>query len=269
MSEYFLLASDMDGTVIPLDQDSGRAAEIRQFNRLCDQHANLLLAYVTGRHLELGLTGVRQFNLPVPDIFVCDVGTSIFRREDENWQQDEQYRQHLSEDWGGRNGRDIAGLLDGILLLRPQEGERQKEFKQSYYVSLEVDHRRIIGEVEERLARHRIKANVVYSIDTVRKLGLLDVLPGGAAKDRALDYLRHRFALDREKIVYAGDSGNDLLAFVSGFQAIVVNNTARAVKGEVLRLARQKNIEDCVYFARHDYVRGVMEGCYHFQLFKE
>jgi sucrose-6F-phosphate phosphohydrolase len=269
MSRKFLLASDMDGTVIPLDQDSGRAAEIRQFHRLCDQHANLLLAYVTGRHLELGLTGVRQFNLPVPDIFVCDVGTSIFRRKDDNWLQDEQYRQQLSEDWDGRNGRDIAGLLDGISLLSPQEDERQKEFKQSYYLSLEVDHRQIVGEVKERLARQRIRANVVYSIDTVRQLGLLDVLPGGAAKDRALDYLRRRFTLNREKIVYAGDSGNDLLAFVSGFQAIVVNNTARAVKDVVRRMVREKNIEDCIYFARHDYVRGVVEGCYHFQLFRE
>ena len=95
----------------------------------------------------------------------------------------------------------------------------------------------------------------------------MDVLPDIAAKDYALRYLWQRLELEFDKVVYAGDSGNDLLAFVSGFNAIIVNNTSEAVKKEVRRQAKEKKIEQRTYFAGSKYVQGVIDGCFHYQLF--
>jgi sucrose-6F-phosphate phosphohydrolase len=268
MQKDALLACDMDGTVIPLETGEERNLEIREFHRLLARHENVVPAYVTGRHLELGLAGVEQYGLPMPDIFVCDVGTAIYGRSRGDWVVDEQYRHELLQSWQGLTGADIGAMLDTISVLSAQEEEKQKEFKQSYYVSREVDYREIISLIRDRLAGSDVRANVIYSVDSKKDVGLVDVLPEAAAKDSALVYLWEKLGLKKDRIVYAGDSGNDLHAFVSGFNAIVVNNTPEAVKEEVRRQTREKGIEERVYFATTKYVQGVMEGCFYFKIFR-
>lgn len=269
MQKTALLASDMDGTVIPLEEGPERAAEIVRFNEAMAANPQLALAYVSGRHLQLGLEGVSQYGLPLPDIFVCDVGTTIyFRNPRDQWQEDGEYRAELKKSWHNHTGADIAGMLDGLGNIAPQEKEKQKEFKQSYYLDRSRDHAATLTAIHRRLAEHGLKANVIYSVDTLKDIGLIDVLPPIAAKDAALAYLWRKLELDKEQIVYAGDSGNDLLAFVSGFNAIIVNNTAKPVKDEVRRQARQKQIEQNIFFAPSRFVQGVMEGCAHFNLLR-
>ena len=269
MQKTALLASDMDGTVIPLETGAERDAEIIRFNQAMAANPHLALAYVSGRHLELGLEGVSQYGLPLPDIFVCDVGTTIyFRDTPDQWQMDEEYRSELKKSWSNHTGPDIARMLADIGNIVPQEMEKQKEFKQSYYLDRDQDHNATLAAIHLRLADHGIKANVIYSVDTLKNIGLIDVLPPIAAKDAALHYLWRKLALDKEKIVYAGDSGNDLLAFVSGFNAIIVSNTAKPVQDEVRRQAREKQIEKHIFFASSRFVQGVMEGCNHFNLFR-
>ena len=269
MHQTALLASDMDGTVIPLETGAERDAEITHFNEMMTANPHVALAYVTGRHLELGLEGVTRHKLPTPDIFVCDVGTTIYFRDDQNqWQRDEEYRAELKKSWHGHTGTDIARMLADLALLSPQEAEKQKEFKQSYYLDRSHDHEAALTAIHTRLAEHEVEANVIYSVDSLKDVGLIDVLPKIAAKDYALDYLWRKLGLAKERIVYAGDSGNDLLAFVSGFNAIVVSNTAETVKDEVRRLAGTKHIEEHIFYASTRFVQGVMDGCAHFNLFE-
>lgn len=262
-----LLASDMDGTVIPLENGKEREEEIKEFVRLREKHPDLCLAYVTGRHLELGLDGVKKYGLPKPDIFVCDVGTTIHRKENGHWTVDEDYRDRLQRAWNGLCGDDIARLLTDITDLTAQEEEKQKEFKQSYYVPVHVARKEIVSHIHETLRRQGVDANIIYSVDTLADIGLVDVLPPIAAKDYALEYLWKSLAIEKNRVAYAGDSGNDLLAFLSGFNAILVHNTADDVKEEVREKARLKNIENYVFFASGNYVKGVMEGCYYFNIF--
>jgi sucrose-6F-phosphate phosphohydrolase len=267
MNQNSLLASDMDGTVIPLESGKEREDEIRYFNRLIEKYRHIILAYVTGRHLELGLEGVTKFKLPEPDIFVCDVGTTIYFKNDSIWEVDQDYRSELKDAWNGHTGLDIALMLENIPAIREQEPQRQKEFKQSYYVPRTIDDRDIVNKIILQLEEFGLQANVVYSVDTIKNLGLIDVLPEIAAKDYALKHLWQKLQLEFDKVVYAGDSGNDLLAFVSGFNAIIVNNTADIVKNEVRRQVPEKILEHRIYFSEAKYVQGVIEGCFHFQLF--
>lgn len=269
MTTRFLLASDMDGTVVPLDDAPERAAEIKEFNRLISTCDDVALAYVTGRHLELGLAGVKEYRLPEPDIFVCDVGTTIHVRHQGRWGIDQEYRARMKSAWQGLTGADIARRLEDIKELTVQEEERQQEFKQSYYVPAALPAAELTARIREALAKDGIKANIIYSVDTVKHIGLVDILPHTAAKDYALFYLRDTLGLDHDRVVYAGDSGNDMLAFVSGFNAVVVANTADEVKREVRRTTCRRGIGHRVYFASHKYVRGVMEGCFYFRLFPQ
>ena len=268
MKAEYLLASDMDGTVIPLDDGAERSGEITEFRSLIDRHKDVALAYVTGRHLELGLKGIKEFNLPLPEIFVCDVGTTIYWKKETAYQLDQGFRKGLKESWKGRTGEEIADLICAIPGLTEQETERQTEFKQSYYIPVDAETDRVVQSIQDRLADEKIEANIIYSVDTKKNIGLLDLLPKAAAKGSALEYLWNRLGILKDNVVYAGDSGNDLDAFASGFNAIVVNNTPNDVKDEVRKQIRLRNIEDRVFFANSKYVKGVIEGCFHFSLFR-
>ncbi|MEA1933027.1 MAG: HAD-IIB family hydrolase [Thermodesulfobacteriota bacterium] len=268
MKIKYLLASDMDGTVIPLDDRVERSREIEEFRSLIDQHKDVVLAYVTGRHFELGMKGIKEFNLPGPEIFVCDVGTTIYRQIGGAWRLDEEFRKGLKKSWKGRTGKDIAYLIHDIPELTEQEREKQTEFKQSYYIAVDAKTNRVVRSIQDMLAEDKIEAEIIYSVDTKKNIGLLDLLPKAAAKGTALKYLWNGLEILKDNVVYAGDSGNDLNAFISGFNAVVVNNTPENVKNEVRKQIRMMNIKDRVFFADSKYVKGVIEGCFHFNLFR-
>ncbi len=264
--KQYLLACDMYGTVIPLDDQPRRAAEIETFRRLLASRPDIGLAYVTGRHLELALEGVYGFHLPAPDLLVCDVGTTVYAKQDGSWRLDPEYRQRLARSWRGLTRFDLAATVAGISGLEAQEESRQQEFKQSYYVGADEDLDRLASEVAERIRLADISASIVTSRDPLSGLGLLDVLPVAAAKDQAVRFLQAKLGLADEQIVYAGDSGNDLAVFISGIKSIVVANTPEAVKDQVRRRFEPSLLAERVYFARRQYVVGVLEGAAHFGL---
>ncbi len=262
-----LLASDIDGTLIPLEDEPEWEEEIARFCTLVRQQEGLILAYVTGRHLELALDGVAQYDLPLPDIMVCDVGTTVYKRKGVQWVVDENYRRLLQKSWHGRSSSEIAELLGGIDGLNDQEPDKQGEFKRSYYLPFRSKRQKILEKVEQILQQADLEVNLIFSVDSFTGIGLLDILPAMAAKDRALEYLQELLQLPKDNLVYAGDSGNDLAAFVSGYKAVVVANTVGPVCEAAKCLARDKGVESRLYFARHKYIRGVIEGCRYFNLF--
>lgn len=261
-----LLACDMDGTIIPLSDLEGQKEALRLFKEKSRDTPNLYLGYVTGRHLELGLLGVAQHDLPVPHVFVCDVGTSIYFRQKNQWQLDESYANKLRRSWHDQGGA-IQRLLENVKGLQMQETEKQGEFKKSYYTDPKLDEEEIRQHIGAILRVKAIKANLIYSFDNVKKVGLLDILPPLAAKDAALHHIVSALQLEREQVFYAGDSGNDLLAFLSGYRAILVANTDAVTRQRVLDAAARKEFLDRIYCAGAPYTAGVLEGCAFFNVF--
>jgi HAD superfamily hydrolase (TIGR01484 family) len=262
-----LLATDLDGTVIPLDSDPRHDGPLEALRRAFSERGNLRLAYVTGRHLELARAGIDEHRLPPPDFLSCDVGTSLYEVRDGAWSRLEDYREAMREAWGGRKATDVAAVLKDVRGIVPQSHERQGEFKCSFDLPDASTFEPVLDDVHSRLAAAGIEASLVSSQDPVTGLGLLDVLPPDVTKATALSHLRRTLELPLERVVYAGDSGNDTVALLSGVKAILVGNAPAALKESVSRRAAEMGIERRIYVARSPYAGGVLEGCRHFGLF--
>lgn len=265
-----LLACDMDRTVLPNGPAPLSPGASEAFGEFIRTH-DIVLAYASGRDLRLVEQGIAEFAVPEPAVIVGDVGTTMYTRAGGAWQRVTAWQEKLAHDWGGKTGGDIDALVRDIGGLRPQEPGKQGTYKQSYYTDASADAKALIASVQTALEPAGIQANVVCSIDQVADVGLLDILPRSASKASALAYLQGMYALPHEQVVFAGDSGNDTEALVSGYFAILVGNALPALRDEVRELARENGIGERLYCAtggyqgyNGNYTAGILEGLDHF-----
>jgi len=261
----YLLASDMDGTVIPLDGRSARESEIVRFSDGLNEQPGLALAYVTGRDLQRALKGIEQWKLPEPDWLICDVGTSLYHPGDDDgeWVLDADYRSEMVTRFGGHTANDVATVLCDY---PEQDASRQTEFKRSYVFPVADEPEKQLPEIEDKLQVAGINAELVYSVDVYSGEAFLDVLPAGVAKDYAVHFLLKQLKLDMTHVVYAGDSGNDEHAFKSGINGIVVNNADPKLIAGLKEWADDDTKRSRLFFASQSFIAGVHEGCRYFGL---
>jgi len=265
-----LLCCDLDRTVLP----NGRQAEspqARPLFRRVSRCPQLTLVYVSGRDKGLLLEAIRDYDLPVPDYAIGDVGTTIYQIEDGQWHPWPAWEEEIMPDWAGHRHDDLAQALQDIDHLTLQEAEKQNTFKLSYYAPEDTDRDALLAEVEARLQRLGVRASLIWSIDEPRHVGLLDVLPRSATKYHAIRFLMQQKGFSEQQTVFAGDSGNDLPALTSGLQAVLVRNARQDVREEALASVCKKGIAQRLYIARGDflgmngnYAAGVLEGLVHF-----
>jgi HAD superfamily hydrolase (TIGR01484 family) len=259
-----LLASDLDGTLIPPEGVPGDGG-IKELRRSLGERSDVAVAYVTGRSRGLALEGIARYGLPAPRVLVCDVGTSVFVARGEDYVPDPTYRELMREALGGAEASHARAVLAELRGLELQAEEQQTEFKLSYYVPPDRHGEQLAARARE-LLRAIGRFNVVHSVDPHASQGLLDVLPAGIAKDVAVRYLHDHSGVHEDDLVYAGDSGNDVAAMLSGFKVIVVGNAAAALKERVRVQATELGIGERVHFAESSYAAGVLEGCRRFGL---
>ncbi len=265
------LFSDLDRTLLP----NGRQAEsplARPLLRKLAGHAPLLLAYVSGRHLQLLRAAISDYALPEPSYAVGDVGSSIYQINAGHWLPWQHWQQHIAADWQGAGHEDLRRLFADLDPLTLQEPAKQNTFKLSYYLPLQADARAIIGELQQRLLQAGIRGSVIWSIDEEAQCGLLDVLPASATKLHAIEYLLRHHDIPPRQAVFAGDSGNDLPVIASGrIPSVLVRNSQDEVIAEARRLADDSGTPQNLYIARGDffgmngnYAAGVLEGFLHY-----
>jgi hydroxymethylpyrimidine pyrophosphatase-like HAD family hydrolase len=126
--------------------------------------------------------------------------------------------------------------------------------------------------VERRLEKRGVQCALVYSEDETRGLGLLDVLPAGATKLGAIEFLLDHRGYAPGETVFAGDSGNDLPVLASALPAVLVANAQEEVRREAVRRATELGTADTLYLARGGwggmngfYSAGILEGVAHFR----
>ena len=88
-------------------------------------------------------------------------------------------------------------------------------------------------------------------------------------KAYALDWLGQLLEVTHDRIVYAGDSGNDLAALVGGYASVLVGNATERLRSEVKELLKEQKSAGPCYFAENFATSGVLEGMRYFKLAPE
>jgi sucrose-6F-phosphate phosphohydrolase len=270
MTEPILLCTDLDRTLLPNGAQPETPSARQRFDCLVARR-EVALAYVTGRHRALVEEAIAAYALPRPDYVIGDVGTTIYQLESGDWQPWPEWEQEIGGDWSGMNGSDLQHLFADLSPLQLQEQSKQNRFKLSYYVPLQSDHEALLREMEHRLNHNSVKANLIWSVDEPEEIGLLDLLPAGATKLHALEFLMQHRGFTPEQTVFAGDSGNDLQVLCSPLQSVLVANATPEVRDEAVRLAAENGTRETLYLARGNfremngnYSAGILEGVAHF-----
>ncbi|MCA9080329.1 MAG: HAD-IIB family hydrolase [Planctomycetaceae bacterium] len=259
-----VLATDLDGTLIPLDGESRQQADLIELTERLRTH-EVLLVYVTGRHLE-SIEHVRRLHpLPRPNWIVSDVGTTLYRCDGTAPTLVPEYAAHLRSITGATTTQQLQLLLRGISGLRLQEDEKQGEFKLSFYVEA-GRLRDITEEIEQLLAKQKAPYSLIHSVDPFNGDGLIDLLPRGVSKAHALHWWAEYTATPLQQLVFAGDSGNDLAVLTSGCRSVLVGNASRALADQVQAIHAAHGWHDRLYLPPEHATSGVLAGCQHFGL---
>lgn len=238
-----MLICDIDNTLI------GDRGALRDLLEVIRSTPALGFGVATGRHLELTLDVLDEWDVPVPDVLITSVGTEIHYGEklarDGGWSRRIDYR------W---NPAAICDVLRGVpgLVLQPEE--MQRRFKISYF----CDPRKApsIRSLARDLRHRDLPVKLVYSHGQ-----FLDVLPVRASKGLAVRFFAMRWGLEPDHILVCGDSGNDVEMLSGETLGVVVGNYSK----ELERLRGRERI----YFAGAPYARGILEGMEYYDFLGE
>ena len=238
-SDPFLLAADIDGTL--LGDETGEAM-LRQF--VVEQDHHVILAYITGRDRPSVVALIEQGRLPRPRFICSEVGTEMLDLDDPSNRIGQAYAAQVTSTWDLEEIYRL-GLGEGI---RRQEFEQgQPRFQAGFYWDAQPESLRAFHERLSPLGQVYIQA----SYNTY-----IDVMPVGVGKGNAVRFLQDQLGLSHERVVVAGDSGNDRQMFETGYRGILPVNALDELKV----LASQP----WHYHSPHPAARGVLDGLHHF-----
>lgn len=271
MNHTLLVCTDLDRTLIP-NGPQAESPQARQRFAALVGHADVGLAYVSGRHRTLIEQAMVEYDLPVPDFVIGDVGTTIYRVGPEHlWQYDTAWERTIAGDWGGVGHAGLAAMLADIDALHLQETDKQNRCKLSYSMPPDADGEALAAVVEARLAAAGIRCRAIFSIDEQAGVGLLDVLPQSASKLHAIKALISANGYELAHTVFCGDSGNDMEVLVSNVPSVLVANGSAEIRVQALAEAAGSGNQDALYIAvgglagmNGNYAAGMLEGIAHY-----
>lgn len=244
-----LLVTDIDDTLLGDDAAFQRFVEFLRANR-----HRLAIGVATGRHIESARDVLAENNLTDVDIFITSVGTEIHYGPelvpDKGWQS------HISHRW---NREKIARKLGELGFLELQDDpDVQREFKISYNLNTSgISPNEALPLIHDALSRARVSCNVIYSHGMY-----VDILPARASKGKAIRYLSTKWEIPPNRILAAGNSGNDADMLLGRVYGIVVGN-------HEAELEKLRNSGGRVYFAEACYADGILEGFRHYNFLQE
>jgi sucrose-6-phosphatase len=270
MTKRILICTDLDRTLLPNGSQPESAGALGAFARLVSR-PEITLAYVSGRHRALIEDAIRDYQLPLPNWVIGDVGTTIYRVNAGQWLYSQEWEQDIAADWQGLTANDLRPLFTNMVVLSLQEETKQNRYKLSYYLHIQADIDMLQREMTKRLNAHNVAASLTYSVDEATSTGLLDVLPARATKLHAVEFLMQQQGFDYTNTVFAGDSGNDLPVLASAIPSVLVANASCEVIEQSQSQARQQGTMGTFYLAQGgflgmngNYSAGILEGVAHY-----
>lgn len=243
VSDKMVLATDLDGTFLGGDEEDRRSlyAWIERFR------ASIHLIFVTGRDLPFIRSLCAAGEAPWPDHVVGDVGTTLATvdRAASNIRPDETLEREIAALWGD-GVTEIAAELDAAPGLSPQDGPFR--YRMSYHYDPGAFDPACVSVIEAAGFDCLISDN-----------RFLDVLPRGVSKGPSLLRLIGALAIERERVLVAGDTLNDLSMFETGLKGVAVGNSETA-------LVEHVRARSNVLLARGHGAAGIAEAIDHFRL---
>jgi sucrose-6F-phosphate phosphohydrolase len=234
--EDWLIVCDLDGTLLG---DDAALAAFRHWRHTC---SDARLAYATGRTLQSVQKCLDETSLPEADILITSIGTEILQMPEatplfpwpvlqgRNWDRSRLVRQ-----------------LTVFTQLELQPLEFQNPWKASYF--LNDSSAAFLEEISQHLAAEGLEFESICSCGKY-----LDFLPFNSDKGAAVAATARHLSISSERVIVAGDSGNDISMFTRGFRSIIVANAQPEVKSRRFPMA---------YHAQASFAAGVLEGLEH------
>jgi sucrose-phosphate synthase len=234
-----LVVCDIDNTLIG-DKDG----LMELINRLQNCNGHVGFGVATGRRIESARKVLNDWQVPMPDFFISSVGSEIHYGP--KIVQDNSWKRHIEYRWKPDAIREAMQDMPGI---RMQPKEDQREFKISYFIDPAKAPK--MREITRHLRKLDLHVKVIYSHQA-----FLDLLPVRASKGAALRYLADKWEIPIDRVLVAGDSGNDEEMLNGDTLGVVVCNHSPEL--EKLR------DRDRIYFAEGQYAWGVIQGIEHY-----
>ncbi|HUF76970.1 MAG TPA: HAD-IIB family hydrolase [Longimicrobiales bacterium] len=241
-----MLVADIDDTLI----GDGEALEALA-GALTEAGDRVAFAVATGRTLPNAVRALNELEeqgMRSPNVLITASGTMLSygarkRERDRSWERQIDYR------WEPARIREV---LEGMPDIEPGPREGQNPFRVQYRLSRPG--RPSLAQVRRRLRQAGVEATALLDHETS-----LEVIPVRASPGLAIRFLCYKWNLAPERLLVAGDSGNDLDMLEGDTLGVVVGNHT----GELDELRGRPRI----YFAEGCYAWGVLEGIRHYDFF--
>lgn len=227
-----LLLTDLDDTL--LGDEEGTLA----LGNWLAGRPEVVLGYATGRDFGKVLPILARYPALRPAAVICDVGTEV--RFAPGWEVDPEYERRMRSEFDPETARRRLGGLPGIV---PQKLP-PRSLRVSYYLRRRTppDAELLQAVLEELQPFYAVRFSLGHA---------LDLLPRNGGKGEAARFLAARLGFPPDRVLVAGDSGNDLDLLESGFRAVLVGNASPEMRDRPL---------SGVYRARGRSAWGILEA---------
>ncbi|MBW1875879.1 MAG: HAD-IIB family hydrolase, partial [Deltaproteobacteria bacterium] len=229
-----LLVTDVDDTLTGDDEAMATLME-----RLDSTDANVGFGIATGRTLNEALALMDELEVPVPDVLITAAGSELHYGThllpDRSWERQIRYRWDRDE---------VQRVLSGMPGL-----ERVTQAETKYRLRYRLDPKRApkLKEIRRRVRQQGLRVTTILDHEIY-----LDVLPIRASCGFAIRFFCFKWNLEPQRLLVAGDSGNDWDMLSGDTLGVVVSNHTP----ELERLRERPR----VYFAKSAHARGILEG---------
>ena len=206
-----------------------------------------LLCFISGRLVEDIAQLIDEQWIPKPDYLIGGVGTETVDYHGKTVL--EAYHNQFSDNWDTAK---VAEIMESIPGAELQPEQYQNPYKSSWYLHNASPEQ--IHDIEQQLRGTGLPAAVVYSSSQD-----LDVVPELANKGHALVWLADHLGIETDRLLVAGDRGNDSSMYIiPGIRGILVENAQPELYEATISLS--------VFRSRETLADGLLDGLVHYGL---